>query len=145
MKENQIRVGVIITNEQVDIIKRKIKRIHGSYYEDESLAWNILNFIQCSAWNHRWGRRFSDELREKYTKELIVRIDNEMGRNKNLLSYNRKIKHNCSELRKENNRLKQLLQNEVIKCCEQIKNGELDPYSHNAKWVNHNLTNQSNK
>ncbi len=98
-----------ITEEDFEKVKSKIKRVHGSYFDDKTLVWNMLNFIGCSQWNHRWGRKYAyDDTLEKILKKQLNEV---WGRNKNLLSWNMKLKDDLSEAKQELNRLKQLLEN----------------------------------
>jgi hypothetical protein len=105
----QATEAIIITKEEAIKIKSMLHRVHGSYFDDKSLVWNIYNFISCSSWNHRWGRKYAyDDTIEKMQMKQLNEV---WGRNKNLLSHLMKVKDDLKEAKRENNKLKQLLNN----------------------------------
>lgn len=109
-KTNKVMIVKEIKEELVSAedtwkIKHLLKKVHGSYFKEMSFSQNILNFIRCSEWNHRWGRKYAMD--DEHFKYLINQLNMVMGRNKNLLSYSMKLKFDIKKLKEEINQLKQ--------------------------------------
>lgn len=100
-------MDTIISKEEFNEIRKTLKKVHGHYFDDKRLAFNILNFIKCSEWNHRWGRKYAFD--NTYSDMLKKHLDEAFGRIKNLSSRYLKVKHDLSQQKIENNRLKQLI------------------------------------
>lgn len=114
MRQTINEVPETIEATDVKKIKSKINRVHGSYFSDKSLVYNIMNFLSCTQWNHRWARKYqSDDTMANYYKKIMEQV---WCRNKNLLVWNHKLKDDLKEsrketacLRRENERLKKIV------------------------------------